>query len=503
MELIGNILKETTRIGYQRQLKTVNTANVQKRTLLKLIKKSKHTAFGAAHDFNEIINDVDFVDRFKQKVAITNYERYHAQWLHRTIDGEKDVIWPGKISYFALSSGTSVGSSKKIPVSEKMLRKFQKASLKQLNGIYSLQLPPNFYTSNLLIVGGSTNLEKMNKSLNGDLSGILAKNRSIVFAPFTKPTSRISKIKEWDEKVEAIIEMAPSWNIGVIAGVPSWVSQLLERIVERYKLETIHDIWPNLKIYIHGGIFLKPYEEKLKSVFGKSMVYQNTYLASEGYFAFEQDFLKSGMQLMLSNGIFYEFVEEKYFDLLDSPVRVDIPTLTINEVRERTPYAMVITTCAGLWRYSLGDTVEFTDVPSRTIRILGRISFYLNDYGEHLSDSNLSMATELLSEKMNSSIEEFTVYSDKENKRHYWYLGVSRPFSESQASILLDDFLKDLNVDYGAVRDHILKPPTVRILPTKTFYRYLHRFGKLGGQNKFPHILNDKQYAEWTKLIEL
>lgn len=499
MELIGNILKESTRIGSQRMQKSVKPANAQKRTLLKLIKKSKHTAFGTTHDFPQIVHDENILEEFQSKVPVTNYERFHDQWLHRTIAGEKDVIWPGKINYFALSSGTTTGPSKKIPVSEKMIRKFQKATIQQLHGIYDLQLPPAFYKSNILIVGGSTDLKVSNKALNGDLSGILAKNRSLILAPFAKPSARISKIKDWDEKVEAIIEKAPNWNIGVIAGVPSWVSQLLERIIERYHLTSIHDIWPNLKLYIHGGILLKPYKDKFDSLFGKSVVYQNTYLASEGYFAYQRNFLNEGMQLLLSSGIFYEFVEEAYFHLLNSPERAVIPTLTLDQVKEKTPYAMVISTCSGLWRYSLGDTIEFSDVASRTIQITGRISFFLSTYGEHLSDSNLINAVELLSRKMNTSIEEFTVYSDCDTNRHCWYFGTTGFFNEAQAAQELDDALLQLNEDYASVRKHLLRAPEICVLPTVKFYEFLQKRGKVGGQNKFPHVLTAEQHGAWQK----
>jgi hypothetical protein len=502
MELIGNILKETTRISTSKPAVAITPSQTQRRTLHKLIKKARYTAFGEAHDFTQIMNDSNLIERFQDLVPITNYERFHKKWLHRSIEGEKNVIWSGKPHYFALSSGTTSSSSKRIPVSEKMIKKFQKATIQQLNGIYDLQLPPSFYKSSVLIVGGSTDLKKVNKSLTGDLSGILAKNKSIILSPFTKPSNKIAKIKDWDEKVEAMVEKASTWNIGVIAGVPSWVSQLLERIIEHYELETIHDIWPNLKLYIHGGIFLKPYQEKFAKLFGKSMVYQNTYLASEGYFAYQRDFLKGGMQLLLSNGVFYEFVEEKYFHLLNSEEHLPIPTLTIDQVKERTPYAMVISTCAGLWRYSLGDTIEFTDVQSRTIRITGRISFHLNTYGEHLSDSNLINAMELLSSEMDVSIEEFTVFSSKEDNRHYWYVGANKLFSESQGAEELDEILMQLNDDYETVRNHLVKAPQLRVLPTQTFYKFLQKIGKVGSQNKFPHVLTNEQNELWKKHLE-
>lgn len=499
MELIGNILKETTRLGYSVPQTKTTSKQAQSRTLHKLIKKARHTDFGEAHSFPRVMNDENFIESFRDLVPITNYEKYHEKWLHRTISGEKNVIWPGKTHYFALSSGTTADSSKKIPVSEKMIKKFQKATIQQLNGIYDLQLPPSFYTSNVLVVGGSTDLKKVNKSLSGDLSGILAKNKSIILSPFTKPSKRIAKIKDWDEKIVAIVEKAPDWDIGVIAGVPSWVSQLLERIIDHYELETIHDIWPNLKLYIHGGIFLKPYKEKFESLFGESMIYQNTYLASEGYFAYQRDFLKGGMQLMLSNGVFYEFVEEKYFHLLNSDEHLPIPTLTIDRVKERTPYAMVISTCSGLWRYSLGDTIEFCDVASKTIRITGRISFYLNTHGEHLSDSNLINAMELLSHEMNASIEEFTVFSDQKNNCHNWYIGANTFLNEAESSHALDEILMQLNDDYESIRDHHLSAPKIRVIPTKSFYGFLQKCGKIGSQNKFPHVLTKEQHENWLK----
>ncbi|NVK63187.1 MAG: GH3 auxin-responsive promoter family protein [Flavobacteriales bacterium] len=497
MELIGSILKETTRISYVRQRKKAKRDEIQQRTLFKLIKKAKNTAFGAAHGFKEMHKNAALISEFKSSVPITNYEDFHTNWLHLAIQGKKDIIWPGRINYFALSSGTSAGTSKKIPVSDKMLRKFHKTTIQQVSGLTELQLPPSFYESNALIVGGSTHLKKVNKSYHGDLSGILAKNKSFVLTPFTKPTARIAKMTDWNKKVEAIIEQAPNWDIGVIAGVPSWVSQLLERIIERYQLANIHEIWPNLRVYSHGGIFLKPYKQKLDQLFGRPMVYQNTYLASEGYFAYQRDFLKGGMQLMLSNGVFYEFVEEKYFDLLSSNQMDQVQTLAIDQVQERTPYALIISTCSGLWRYSLGDTIEFTDIASRTIKITGRISFHLSDHGEHLSDSNLIHAIELLSKEENASIEEFTVYSNKQEQRQYWYIGANKLISTANAAHTIDESLKQLNDDYETVRKHILKSPKVRVLPTRVFYEFMEKCGRMGGQNKFPHVLTKEQNQLW------
>ncbi len=502
MDILGNLIKETTRVSYHRYLRKSKKQEIQLRTLGKLLHKARDTAFGTKHQFPSILHDSNPLRKFKEHVPITNYETFHENWLKHTLNGKKDIIWPGKITHFALSSGTSSDTSKKIPVSDTMIRKFQKITIQQLSGLYELQLPSSFYESNVLIVGGSTDLHREGKLFFGDLSGILAKNKSFILSPFTKPSRKISHLKQWDKKMEAIIEAAPKWNIGVIAGVPSWVSQLLERIIERYALSSIHDIWPNLRIYSHGGIFVEPYEEKLKTLFGKPMIYQNTYLASEGYFAYQKKFDEKGMQLLLSNGVFFEFVEEKYFARLQAGEMENIPTLTIDQVRENTPYAMVITTCSGLWRYSLGDTIEFVDTNAKSIRITGRISFFLSAQGEHVSDANINETIRRVSDMLALPIEEFCVHVGQGNDQHHWYIGVDSEVNESKVANRIDQILKVLNDDYSSLRKYLLKEPVVTVLPPKTFYEFMDERKKTGAQNKFPRVLSDKLSVEWETFLE-
>lgn len=254
MSITGNLLKETARLSYEFLPRTVKN-KAQDATLEKLLQKAKKTEFGMHFDFERMLNSMDPTAEFMRNVPLYTYQDFHKDWLHKPLNGEKNVIWPGKINYFALSSGTTVDSSKKIPVSDKMIRQFQRTSFQQLAELYEFDLHPKFYNSSVLTVGGSTKLQRTKDYFQGDLSGILQKNKSFVFKPFTKPNNGIAKLSDWNEKMEQIIAKAPSWDIGVIAGVPTWVLMLINGIVKTHKLKSIHDIWPNFSLYLHGGVF--------------------------------------------------------------------------------------------------------------------------------------------------------------------------------------------------------------------------------------------------------
>ncbi len=502
MELIGNILKETTRYRYKKttvhlQTKEVHAA-IQQATLMKLMERAKMTYFGLIHKFDEAVISDSPLAFFKEHVPVTNYESFYEQWLKQSLDGAADIIWPGKIKYYALSSGTTSASSKRIPVSTDMIRQFQKTTYNQIIQLNKLNLPGSFYQTKFLILGGSTKLTKYGANhYEGDLSGILAKNKSLAFSPFSKPGKKIAQIENWNEKINRIVEKAPKWNIGVISGIPSWVLLLLERIVERYKLKSVHEIWPNLELYLHGGVFVEPYKEKLDKLFGKSVVYQNTFLASEGYFGYQRDMQADTLELLLKEGVFYEFVEERYFDQLRNHDYYEIPTLTLDQVQPNTPYAMIISTCSGLWRYNLGDVVEFTDNTSINIRIVGRLSHAMNSCGEHLSEANLVKGIEETAKILNVSVEEFCVYSSRSFDRHNWYIGANQRINSNHFAAVLNDQLCKINDDYASVRKYMLKAPKVKILPVEKFYEFMLIKDRFGAQSKFPHVMNEKQARDW------
>lgn len=423
MSITGNLLKETARLSYELLPKN-NNNTPQEEVLLKLLNKAKKTQIGKHFDFEKIINSHDVSTAFMQQFPLYNYNQFHKTWLNKCLEGERNVIWPGKINYFALSSGTTVDSSKKIPVSDKMIRQFQRTSFEQLAELYAFDLHPKFYNSSVLTIGGSTKLEKTEDYFQGDLSGILQKNKSFVFKPFTKPNNSIARMSDWKEKMDLIIEKAPSWDIGVIAGVPTWVLMLLTGIVKTHKLKSIHDIWPNFSLYLHGGVFLDGYREKIEALCGKEVFFQNTLLASEGYFAYQKNVYQEGMNLLVNHGIYYEFLEEKYFSLVNENRDIkSLPTLNLSEIKAGKKYALVISTCSGLWRYLIGDVIEFINTKEYLFKLIGRVSQTLNSVGEHLSIDNLNKAISLTAKYFNLNIQEYCVYPSKSSVRHNWYIG--------------------------------------------------------------------------------
>lgn len=492
--------KEPRKIAPLVALRSVRKTS-QLDTLARLMQQARYTEFGMYHDFKGSLKSSDLIAAFQATVPITNYENFHDDWLHRAIDGESDLIWPGLIKFYALSSGTTKGGSKYIPVSESMLRQFKKTSFQQVSEISSYQLRASLIKSKALIIGGSTSLRIQGDIRMGDLSGILARNKSWVFSSMSKPGKKIAQISDWEDKMNKIVERAPKWNIGVIAGVPSWISLLLERIIKRYQLNSIHDIWPNLQLYVHGGIFLEPYKDKIDKMCSKPLFYQNTFLASEGYFGYQKDLNNPHMTLLTNHGIFYEFAEASSFESLRYGQFDEVKTITLNEVQPNVPYCMIISTCSGLWRYNLGDLIVFEDVEARRFKIIGRVSYNLNICGEHLSEENISTAVVDTGRRYGAEIQEFCSYPNRKTNRHEWYIGVDRSIPESEFEVYLDERLKQLNDDYYTSRKFILKRPKVKTLPIDKFYEFMAIHHRIGSQSKFPRVLNETLVRKWEAFL--
>ena len=503
MKFIGRIVKQTAQHEYKKTLNVNLGFDIQLDVLFNLLKKVKKTAYGKAYAINEFYKLPEVVNTFQSTIPIVDYEEFYSMWLHKTIEGERNICWPGKINYFALSSGTTGAPSKKIPVSKQMIRSFQKTSIKQITTLCQLDLPTEFFQKQVLVVGGSTKLEDMGEYFQGDLSGILKKNTKKIATPFTKPSNKISDIKDWYKKLEKIVEEAPKWDIGIIAGIPSWCVLLLEEIVRKHQLNSIHDIWPNLKVYIHGGVFIEPYSKRLADVCKQPLHLFDTYLASEGYFAYQQNSTEKSMQLLINNGIFYEFVpyNSDYFGT-DGKLKDRHKALTLEDVQEGINYALVISTNAGLWRYILGDTIQFTNVEKREIKITGRTKQYLSLAGEHLSLDNIHTGLQHTSKELAVQIEEFTVFADSDQQCHHWYISTNIEVDKKLLINELDKNLSLLNDDYASARKYTLKQPTITLLDSATFYKFLEKSGKLGAQNKFPRVMNRDQQQKWLTHIE-
>lgn len=482
-----------------------NPYRSQKRVLKKLLKTAELTSFSEEYNFPNILKSTDIIKSYKEKVPLFDYDKMHEKWWYRTLNGESYVSWPGPVKYFALSSGTSGASSKYIPVTRDMLRAIQKTSIKQIWTLGQYDFPPEFYSKGILMLGGSTQLEFNGTYFEGDLSGITAGNLPFWFQHFYKPGKRISKEKNWTTKLEEIIKKAPEWDIGVICGVPAWLQILMERIIAEYNLKTIHDIWPNLSIFVHGGVSFAPYQKGFEKLLAKPLVYMETYLASEGFIAYQNRPHIKSMQLVLDNGIFYEFVpfNEDNFDN-DGNLLPNATTLTINEVEENKDYGLLITTCSGAWRYLIGDTIRFTSLKLSEIVITGRTKQFLSLCGEHLSLDNLNKAIEMLGESLNIHISEFTVAGIKHQEgmfAHHWYIGHDNPLNEDEVARLLDENLKIINDDYRTERLHAVKEVKVKILPTAVFYEWLKMHGKEGGQHKFPRVLKGEKLESWIHFL--
>ncbi len=478
----------------------------QLKVLKKLLTKARFTEFGQKYRFDEILFSKHIGKSFQQLVPVHDYNKIYEDWWKKTLDGVPDVTWPGKIKYYALSSGTSESASKYIPVTKEMLRSNRVNYIRQLISLLSYDhLPRNAVTKGFLMLGGATDLQKGKAGwFAGDLSGILAKNRPFWFQTFYQPGGRIAKIQDWNEKLNEIVEKAPDWDIGYIVGVPAWCQMCMEMVVEHYKVETIHDIWPNLGFFVHGGVAFEPYKKGFEKLLGKPIVYIENYLSSEGFIGFKDREYAKGMKLILNNNIFIEFVpfDDKNFDadgkMVDNP-----EALMIHEVEKGKDYALLMSTNAGAWRYLIGDTVRFVDLARSEVVITGRTKHFLSLVGEHLSVENMNKAVELVSEELNISIPEFTVVGFPHGNyfAHKWYVACNDAIDENILRDKIDKRICKLNDDYAVERGSALKDVFLQKLPEDVFLKFMERKGKLGNQHKFPRVLKGKMLQDWNEFL--
>lgn len=510
MPILGSIIKRAIELKGKTPWdnnRSLNGTTAQTKELRKLLKKAQNTAFGEYYNFTGILNSPDIAKEFARKVPSFDYSSMHKEWWYRSLNGEPYVNWPQKTRYFALSSGTSDASSKYIPVTNDMLKAIKKTSTRQIFTLARYNFPKEFYEKGILMVGGSTHLHYNGTYYEGDLSGITAGNIPFWFQHFYKPGRRIAREREWETKLEEMIKNAPKWDIGIIVGVPAWIQILMERIIMRYNLNTIHDMWPNLNIYVHGGVSFGPYAKSFERLLERPITYIETYLASEGFIAYQdRPDSNGGMHMVIDNGLFFEFVpfNEKNFDK-EGRLRTRYPeTFTIDETVEGQEYVLLLTTCAGAYRYLIGDMIRFTDKSRYEIIITGRTKHFLNLCGEHLSQDNMNRAVELTERDLNVSLPEFTVAGIKYDSMfaHKWYVGT---VDEVRAELLkqqLDKHLKDLNDDYRVERIAAIKDVIVEVLPTHYFYEWLKLHGKQGGQHKFPRVIKGGQLKDWEQFLE-
>lgn len=477
----------------------------QLKVLKKLLRKARFTQFGQAYEFDEILVSKHPGKKFQEKVPIHNYNSIYENWWHRTLNGASDVCWPGKIKYFALSSGTSEFSSKYIPITNDLLRGNKIVMLKQLLSLLNYHnIPLRSAGRGWLTLGGSTDLEKSSGYYAGDLSGITVKKSPFWFQPFYKPGKKISKEKDWNKKLNDIVAKAPYWDIGFIVGVPAWVQMCMEMVIEKYGVKNIHEIWPNLDFFVHGGVNFEPYKKGFEKLLGKPITYIETYLASEGFIAYQERQNNKGMRLVTNQHIFLEFIpfNENNFDV-DGNLLPQATVFMLHEIEENKDYALLITTNAGAWRYLIGDTIRLINKEHSEIIISGRTKHFLSLVGEHLSVDNMNQAIQLTSNELDICISEFTVAGEPYETffAHHWFIATNDKVDVDEIKLTLDKHLKNLNDDYAVERKSALKDILITILSENCFLKFMESKGKVGGQHKFPRVLKGQMLEDWKQFI--
>ncbi len=509
MAILGTLLKKGIKIREMLEQEYSSPMELQKKELKSLLIEASQTEFGKYYNFSDILQGfrrgtLEFYQRFKNNIPIHDYNKIYRDWWNLSLKGEKNVCWQGRVKYFALSSGTSEASSKYIPVTKEMTKAIQKTSIRQILTLSKYDLPADFFEAGILMLGGSTHLNHRGSYFEGDLSGIQAARLPFWFQHFYKPGKKIAKTRNWDAKLDGITRRAKDWDIGIIVGVPAWIQILLEKIIAFYEIANIHELWPNLLVYVHGGVSFDPYRKGFEKLLGRPIHYIETYLASEGFIAFQAYPNRRSMRLVLNNSIFYEFVpfDESNFDEFGE-IRPHAETLLIDEVKEGSEYAILLSTCAGAWRYMIGDVIRFTSLEESEIIITGRTKHFLSLCGEHLSVDNMNKAVEVVGNELNVAIREFTVAGIPHESlfAHHWDVGTDDTVDAKQVRDRLDSCLKELNDDYAVERSAALRDVYVDVLPTSVFYSWMQSKGKVGGQNKFPRVMKNSQLEDWRRFV--
>ena len=507
MAILGNLIARSLQLRKKFNLPVASPETYQKYTLRQLLDRGQYTLFGKHYGFGSMLSkEIDLATKFRNTVPVHTYDDMYNQWWHLCQEGKENVCWPGKVKYFALSSGTSESASKHIPVTQDMIKSIKKVGFKQLYSMANYKIPPVAFEKGILMLGGTTSLFEKGEYYEGDMSGISAKNMPKWMSSLLyKPGQKISKRTKWEDRIRLIVLNAKNWDVGIVCGVPAWVQIVLERVIKHHGVKDIHEIWPNLSVYIHGGVAMDPYRESFKRILGKKMTYIETYMASEGSFGFQAR-PGGGIKLVLNAGIFFEFIPftSDHFDE-DGNIKPNPKTFMVHEVKQDVEYAVLLSTCSGAWRYLIGDVIKFTDAKEYEIAIVGRTKQFLSMCGEHLSVDNMNRAIETVSTHLGITIREFTVAGFPEDNRfaHKWYLGCDDANANpEQIKTLIDEALCKLNDDYEVERTSALKEIYVEILPGRTFIDYLRAKGKYGAMNKFPRVLKGKQLEDWTAYLE-
>ena len=469
--------------------------DVQEEWFHTLISSAENTEWGRKYDYKSILT----LQQFKERVPIQDYDTLKP-YIERMLNGDQNVLWPSEIKWFAKSSGTTNDRSKFIPVSEESLEECHYKCGKDMLSIYCNNRPETqMFTGKGLVLGGSHQINQLSEdSYYGDLSAVLIKNLPLWAEFHRTPNMSITLMDDYEIKMDKMAEATIHENVTSISGVPTWTIVLAKKILEITGKKNLLEVWPNLELYVHGAVNFNPYRAQFKALIpSDDMYYLETYNASEGFFGIQDQANSEEMLLMLDYGIFYEFLPIEFLHD-DQP-----KTLQLDEVALHKNYALIISTNGGLWRYMIGDTIQFTSLSPFRIKITGRTRHFINAFGEELIIDNAEQALTIACLETGAEIKDYTAcpvyFKDNKPGAHEWLIEFSKqPADFEKFKIVLDNTLREVNSDYDAKRfkDMAMRPPIIHNVPANTFYNWLKMKGKLGGQHKVPRLANDRKYVD-------
>lgn len=476
-----------------------NPIAAQREVLQDLVTHGQYTEIGRRYGMNNLYNVRDF----KKAVPIHTYEDLKP-YIERLMLGEQNLLWNTPVTWFAKSSGTTNDKSKFIPITEESLEDnhFQ-ASKDVITMYYNFNPDSDLLTGKGLLIGGSHQMSPLNDEAQyGDLSAVLFQNTPLWANWIRTPDLAIALLDEWENKIESIAQHTINDDVTSMSGVPTWTMVLIKRILQITKKQNLKEVWPQLELYLHGGVSFTPYKEQFKKLIGGNIHFLNIYNASEGFFAAQNNPDEDGMLLFLEHGIFYEFMPMEEYGK-DNP-----QTIGLNDVELQKNYALVISTNGGLWRYLVGDTITFTSLHPFKINVTGRLKHYINAFGEEVIVDNSDKAIAIASEKCNVVVNDYTAapiyFSEESNGAHEWLIEFEEePKNMHEFAYELDCALKNINSDYEAKRhkDIALRMPLVQALGKGSFNKWLKSNNKLGGQHKVPRLSNDRKCIEEIKTM--
>ncbi|MEZ2335263.1 GH3 auxin-responsive promoter family protein [Mucilaginibacter sp. RCC_168] len=471
-----------------------NAIKLQQNTFSDLIDAAKDTAFGREYRFAEINNYNDF----KRNVPIHDYEDLRP-YIDRVVSGEENVLWPGKPAYLAKTSGTTSGV-KYIPISKESMPEHIKAARNALLSYIHETGNADFVDGKMIFLQGSPILTVKAGIATGRLSGIVAHHVPAYLQKNRLPSYKTNCIEDWEQKVDAIVEETFNQDMRLISGIPPWCQMYFDRLSAKAGGKKVKDIFPNFKLYVHGGVNFEPYRTRMEESIGAKIDAIETYPASEGFIAFQDSQKEKGLLLLVDSGIFYEFIpSEEYFN--ENPTRINLKDIELDK-----NYALIMNTSAGLWGYSLGDTIKFVSKDPYRIMVTGRIKHYISAFGEHVIGEEVEQALMSVAQQEGIDVVEFTVAPQVNPPAgqlpyHEWFIEFgSAPADLNAFALKVDKALQKKNIYYfDLIEGNILQPLIIQGLQKDAFINYMRSQGKLGGQNKVPRLANDRKIADLLK----